>query len=130
MSQAHDSRRAFLKGSVAAAVAATVPTSAEAQIKATDSRQAARPNIILYLADQFRWDFVGANGRNSSARTPNIDALAARGKNFTQTVTNQPVCAPARSVPQKQVYGTTDLRSINLSRHSQASCAKGGIVRT
>ena len=29
-----------------------------------------RPNIILYLSDQFRWDFLGANGLNGSTRTP------------------------------------------------------------
>lgn len=57
-----------------------------------------RPNILIYHSDQFRWDFLGANGRNGSTRTPNLDALAARGKNFTHAVTNQPVCAPSRSV--------------------------------
>lgn len=106
MSQLPDSRRSFLKSSVAAAVAATIPTTAEAAQHATNSKRAARPNIILYLADQLRWDFVGANGRNSSTRTPNIDALAASGTNFTQTVTNQPVCAPARSVIFTSRYAT------------------------
>ena len=58
------------------------------------------------MSDQFRWDFVGANGRNGSTHTPNIDALAARGKNFTHAVTNQPVCAPARSVIFTSRYAT------------------------
>jgi len=106
MAQHQDSRRSFLKGSVAAAVAATVSANVEAQQKADPSRPVKQPNIILYLADQFRWDFVGANGRNSSTRTPNIDALASRGKNFTQTVTNQPVCAPSRSVLFTSRYAT------------------------
>ncbi len=101
-----DSRRSFLKGSVAAAVAAAVSANAKAQHKANPGKPVTPPNIILYLADQFRWDFVGANGRNSSTRTPNIDALAASGKNFTQTVTNQPVCAPARSVLFTSRYAT------------------------
>jgi arylsulfatase A-like enzyme len=82
-------RRKFLLGTAAAAAGAK-----------------RRPNIVLYLADQFRWDFVGANGRNGTTPTPNIDALAARGKNFTQTVTNQPVCAPARSVLFTSRYAT------------------------
>jgi len=106
MSEVRDSRRSFLKGSVATAVAATVPTALEAQPKTAAGQPSSRPNIILFLADQFRWDFVGANGFNSSTRTPNIDALAARGKNFTQTVTNQPVCAPARSVLFTSRYAT------------------------
>ena len=106
MSEVHDSRRSFLKGSVAAAVAATVPATLEGQARPAASESTTRPNIVLFLADQFRWDFVGANRLNSSTRTPNIDALAAGGKNFTQTVTNQPVCAPARSVLFTSRYAT------------------------
>jgi arylsulfatase A-like enzyme len=87
-------------------MAAAVSSSADAQRTAAVAKSPKQPNIILYLADQFRWDFVGANGRNGSTRTPNIDALAARGKNFTQTVTNQPVCAPARSVLFTSRYAT------------------------
>jgi arylsulfatase A-like enzyme len=101
-----DSRRSFLKSTVAAAVAATVPAVPQAQSKASSLKPSKPPNIILYLADQFRWDFIGANGRNNSTRTPNLDALAARGKNFTHTVTNQPVCAPARSVLFTSRYAT------------------------
>src|ERR1700742_5123644 len=98
------SRRSFLKSTVAAAVAAAVPVAAE-QTKAA-ANPASRPNIILYLADQFRSDFVGANGRNSSTRTPKIDALAARGTNFTHADTNQPVCTPARSLIFTSRYAT------------------------
>jgi arylsulfatase A-like enzyme len=106
MSDSTNSRRSFLKSSVAAAVAAAAPTQTEAQQKGATGKPATPPNIVVYLSDQFRWDFVGANGRNSSTRTPNIDALASRGKNFTQTVTNQPVCAPARSVLFTSRYAT------------------------
>ena len=98
------SRRSFLKGSVATAVAAAVPAATES--RAVTATAASQPNIILYLSDQFRADFVGANGRNPSAHTPNIDALAARGTNFTQAVTNQPVCAPSRSVLFTSRYAT------------------------
>jgi arylsulfatase A-like enzyme len=106
MSGNSNSRRSFLKSTVAAAVATAAPTAVEAQNKSNTAKPATSPNIIVYLSDQFRWDFVGANGRNSSTRTPNLDALASRGKNFTQTVTNQPVCAPARSVLFTSRYAT------------------------
>src|SRR6202789_3153318 len=105
-------RRNFLVGTAAAAaqagMAATLPNGVKTKSEAEDRSQAEKqkPNIILYLADQFRWDFVGANGRNTSTHTPNIDALAARGKNFTHTVTNQPVCAPSRSVLFTSRYAT------------------------
>src|ERR1700729_514775 len=100
-----DSRRSFIKGSLAAAVAAAVPAPAEAN-ENTAAKPASPPNIILYLSDQFRWDFLGANGHNGSTRTPNLDAMAARGKNFTHAVTNQPVCAPSRSVLFTSRYAT------------------------
>ena len=103
MANGSESRRSFLKSSIAAAVTAAVPADAVAQARAVTQKQ---PNIILYLSDQFRWDFVGANGHNGSTRTPNIDALAARGKNFTQTVCNQPVCGPSRSVIFTSRYAT------------------------
>jgi arylsulfatase A-like enzyme len=57
---------------------------------------AARPNIILIISDQFRWDCVGAMGLNPMNLTPNIDRMARRGVIFRSAMTNQPVCAPAR----------------------------------
>jgi arylsulfatase A-like enzyme len=105
-------RRNFLFGTAAAAahagVAAALSSDPQADNEAHEKSQPAnkKPNIILYLADQFRWDFVGANRLNTSTQTPNIDALAAHGKNFTHTVTNQPVCSPSRSVIFTSRYAT------------------------
>ena len=106
MSHHSESRRSFLKTSVASAMAAAVPAAAKAQQSTAPAKPTTPPNIILYLSDQFRADFVGANGRNGSTHTPNIDAMASRGKNFTHTVTNQPVCAPSRSVIFTSRYAT------------------------
>ena len=102
-------RRDFLvKSGVAAAATASIGNSALAQTAVTKTGKATarKPNIIVYLSDQFRWDFVGANGANSSTKTPNLDAMAKRGKNFTHAVTNQPVCAPARSVLMTSRFAT------------------------
>ncbi|MGB7264703.1 MAG: sulfatase-like hydrolase/transferase, partial [Terracidiphilus sp.] len=105
-------RRNFLLGTAAAAAQAGVaaslahgvsPGGAGAGDAAAESR---KPNIVIYHSDQFRWDFVGANGLNSSTHTPNIDALVAGGTNFTHAVTNQPVCAPSRSVLITGRYAT------------------------
>lgn len=99
-----DRRKFLLTGAATGAAlglgtaAAAAPTSAPAP--------ATKPNIILFMSDQFRWDFLGANGLNGSTHTPNLDALAANGKNFTHAVTNQPVCAPARSVMMTSRYAT------------------------
>jgi arylsulfatase A-like enzyme len=105
-------RRDFLFATAAAAaqagVAAALPDSASASAHARQDSGASRrkPNIVLYHSDQFRWDFVGANGLNSSTHTPNLDALAEGGTNFTHAVTNQPVCAPSRSVLFTGRYAT------------------------
>jgi arylsulfatase A-like enzyme len=105
-------RRNFLLGTAATAAqagiasavsgAAQTSTGAGADASATKSK----PNIVIYHSDQFRWDFVGANGLNSSTNTPNLDALAGGGTNFTHAVTNQPVCAPSRSVLVTGRYAT------------------------
>ena len=97
-------RRSFLVGTAAAAaqagVAAALPHSVQAktELKSGSPAGSRKPNIVIYHSDQFRWDFVGANGLNSSTHTPNLDALAAAGTNFNHAVTNQPVCGPSRSV--------------------------------
>jgi arylsulfatase A-like enzyme len=105
-------RRSFLVGTAAAAanvgMAASLPGGMSAGADARDAGggEKRKPNIVIYHSDQFRWDFVGANGLNSSTHTPNLDALAAAGSNFTHAVTNQPVCAPSRSVLLTGCYAT------------------------
>src|SRR3989454_12730914 len=83
------SRREWLKGVPAAAAvlsAAPVGVASPAQ----------RPNIILVISDQFRWDCVGAMGLNPMNLTPNLDRMAQRGVLFRNAFVAQPVCAPAR----------------------------------
>jgi arylsulfatase A-like enzyme len=106
MSQDVEGRRSFLKASIAASIAAAVPSSMDAQAKPAAKAPSAKPNIILYLSDQFRADFIGANGGNSSTRTANLDRLALRGTNFAQAITNQPLCSPSRSVLLTSRYAT------------------------
>ena len=55
-----------------------------------------RPNIIVIVSDQQRSDTLGCNG-NTFAHTPNLDAMATRGANFSQAFTPFPVCTPARA---------------------------------
>jgi arylsulfatase A-like enzyme len=78
-------RRQWLAGMPAAALAAPTPQAA-----------AARPNIVMIISDQFRWDCVGAMGLNPMNLTPNLDRMAEGGVMFRNAFCNQPVCAPAR----------------------------------
>ncbi|MGH8938654.1 MAG: sulfatase family protein, partial [Actinomycetes bacterium] len=52
-----------------------------------------RPNLLLIMTDQQRWDALGSVGR--WVDTPNMDRIAAEGVRFTG-YTNSPVCTPAR----------------------------------
>lgn len=67
---------------------------------------APRPNIIVVFTDQQRWDSTGVQG-NPLNLTPNFDRLARSGTHAVQTVTPQPVCAPARAAIQTGKYPTT-----------------------
>jgi arylsulfatase A-like enzyme len=55
----------------------------------------ARPNFVLFIPDQLRFDAVGCFG-NEHALTPNLDALAARGTRFTRAYGQHSVCSPSR----------------------------------
>ena len=64
-----------------------------------------RPNILLVLADQQRWDSVGAYGQRLET-TPNLDRLADDGVRFELAFTPQPVCGPARACLQTGRFAT------------------------
>jgi arylsulfatase A-like enzyme len=87
-------RREFLRRSAAATLPLLSTGSSGTQLASPPSK---KPNIILYISDQLRWDAVGAYGLNSMGLTPNLDAMAQLGTLFTSHVTNQPVCAPSRA---------------------------------
>lgn len=55
-----------------------------------------RPNILLITADQWRGDCLGAAGHRI-VRTPNIDALAARGTLFLSHFAQAAPCGPSRA---------------------------------
>jgi len=55
-----------------------------------------RRNVIVFYTDQQRADSLGCMG-NAFARTPHIDALAARGLLYTSHYATNPVCMPSRA---------------------------------
>lgn len=52
-------------------------------------------NVLFIMADQLRADHLGCYG-HPYLRTPNIDALAARGVRFENAYVNSGVCGPSR----------------------------------
>ena len=99
-------RRKFLLGTAAMSMAAGLGAALPREVSAQERPSASRPNVIVYIADQFRADFIGANGQNYITRTSNLDAMAARGTNFTGAICNQPVCAPFHSMLMTGRYAT------------------------
>jgi arylsulfatase A-like enzyme len=62
----------------------------------SDGLPAARPNLLLLLSDQHRYDCIAAHG-HTVVRTPALDRLAAEGVTFRHAFTPAPVCVPART---------------------------------
>ncbi len=70
-----------------------------------------KPNIILIMTDQQRFDSISAYG-NKEVSTPNIDKLAARGVIFDRAYAECPECVPAR---HSLICGQNALRAGVLS---------------
>jgi len=66
---------------------------------------AGRPNVVVFLTDQQRFDSTGVHG-NPLGLTPNFDRLATEGTFCAQAFTPQPVCAPARAALQTGRHAT------------------------
>ncbi|MCH8147422.1 MAG: sulfatase-like hydrolase/transferase [Planctomycetes bacterium] len=64
-------------------------------LAAADSAASA-PNVLLIAIDDLN-DWVGCLGGHPQAKTPNIDALAARGMLFTNAHCQAPICGPSRA---------------------------------
>ncbi len=54
-----------------------------------------QPNILLIMSDEHNANVAGCYG-NALARTPHLDALAARGVTFDGCYCNSPLCVPSR----------------------------------
>jgi len=99
-------RRKFVEttvaGAIGAAAARMLPAGAAS---ATGSSK--RPNILVVLSDQQRWDTVECYGAPLvPGLTPNLDQMARSGARFQHAFTPQPLCAPARACLQTGRWAT------------------------
>ncbi|MEX0742228.1 MAG: arylsulfatase, partial [Phycisphaeraceae bacterium] len=62
---------------------------------ATHAAAFARPNIVIFLADDAGWGDYSHSG-NSQVHTPNIDSIARQGVSLERFFV-QPVCSPTRA---------------------------------
>ncbi|MEZ5789915.1 MAG: sulfatase-like hydrolase/transferase [Nitratireductor sp.] len=57
-------------------------------------------NLLVIMSDEHQARAMGCateDGRQPFVKTPNLDALAARGLRFTKAYTPSPICVPARA---------------------------------
>ena len=52
-------------------------------------------NVLFIMVDQLRWDHMGCAG-HPFLKTPNLDALAARGVRFSEAHVQSGICGPSR----------------------------------
>lgn len=71
-----------------------------------------RPNILYFMTDQHRADWLGCAG-HPVVKTPNIDGLAAGGTRFSNFYVTTPVCMPNRGA-----IFTGRYPSVNGARHN------------
>jgi arylsulfatase A-like enzyme len=88
-SQKDITRRDFLVGAFAAALPILVPRIA---LPGSTSR----PNIIVFLLDDWRWDCLGFLG-HPHVKTPSIDAIAAESVVFSNAFVTTSICACSRA---------------------------------
>lgn len=101
------------------------------------AQPAARPNVLWIMADELRFDCLGANG-NGLIRTPNLDHLAARSANFQRGFVQSPVCVPSRisyftgryphSHKNRVNYTPVDSREVLVQRMFQDAGYRTGSV--
>ena len=88
--------------------------------------QSKKPNIIVFIADDFGYESTNTYGASKALiKTPNIDKLASGGIKFTNAFTTGSVCSPTRyalitgeyswrTSLKKGVVGTNDAALIDV----------------
>jgi len=76
-----------------------------------------RPNFIVYLMDDARYDQFKPNGGPSWFNTPAIDQIANEGINFVYTFPTTSECAPSRVSFYSGLYASKHGAIDNMTRH-------------
>src|SRR5436190_22160369 len=79
-----------------ASVCLTTVTSGRAASNALNQPQAAKPTVLLVIADQWRAQAFGFAG-DRNVKTPQLDRLASQSVCFVNAVAGLPVCCTTRA---------------------------------
>lgn len=94
-------RREFVELAVAGAVAQAAPALAK-----TKTPLGKRPNILLMLGDDHRWNVLGCMG-DPVVHTPNLDKLSSEGATFENHFCTTPICCASRASIMLGQYAAT-----------------------
>ncbi|MCE9612293.1 MAG: sulfatase [Chthoniobacter sp.] len=72
--------------------------------QAADAPQTAKPNFVIFIADDLTWHDVACFGGRTDARTPNLDRLAGEGMKLTGFFSPAAVCSPTRQALLTGMY--------------------------
>jgi N-acetylglucosamine-6-sulfatase len=86
-------------------------------IKSTEKKK--RPNIVVILVDDMRWDEYGEAGHNY-IKTPNIDRISKEGACFINAFATTPLCSPSRASFLTGQYAHTNGIIDNTARNEQS----------
>ena len=78
-----------------------------------------RPNLIVILLDDLRFDETGASG-HPYLKTPHIDRLAAEGATFANAFHTTPLCSPNRACIVTGQYASRHGIIDNVGREAQS----------
>ena len=94
-----------------------------------------RPNIIFFLTDDQRNDFLGCTG-HPIVKTPNIDKLAGEGRLFDNAFVSTSICAASRATlltglyerTHRFTFGTPPIANIHTNQSYPALLKKEGYL--
>ncbi len=95
-----------------------------AALTAAEKANNTRPNIVVIMTDDQRWDSLGCYG-DPVVKTPNIDALAKEGTRFENAFTCAVLCCPSRTsfftgkyASQNQCFNNSPKNEIGTGKFS------------
>ncbi|MHC4680142.1 MAG: sulfatase family protein [Planctomycetota bacterium] len=108
-------RRGFLEAAGIGIMTSAIPSYVGQSAKAVQVKSTQRPNILILMTDQQRFDSLSCYGCRI-IDTPNLDRLAREGALFENCYASCPVCTPSRAsmltglaVPSHGVYKLHDI---------------------
>lgn len=103
---------------VVSMVVALAPAAAAAQ---REHAEPARPNIVVVVVDDLRWDDLGIAG-HPFVETPAIDRIAREGVRFLNAFATTPLCSPSRASiltgQYAHTHGIVDNTARDAASHS------------